>query len=191
MELLKGLPSLPHGFPVSLQVVAATLVLGIIYSIVTKDRPYTGFPIITVDGLSPKSSWLYHGRRVLAEGVQQVGQTLVVSLSRTNPWQCSGAFQIITGTGPKIVLPNRFADELRNHPSLNFNKAFAKVSIDPSSLLASSIDVRQDLFVNYPGFEAHKQGLYDDSFIQETVRVKLTQSLGRQILQLPCLLLSS
>lgn len=32
--------------------------------------------------------------------------------------------------------------------------------------------------MNYPGFEAHRQGLKDDSLIQETVRVKLTQSLN-------------
>lgn len=33
----------------------------------------------------------------------------------------------MSGTGPKIILPNRYADELRNHPHMNFNKAFAKV----------------------------------------------------------------
>ena len=75
MELLDSLPYLPYGFPISLQVIAGTLLVGIIYSFVSKDRPLAGFPIITVDGLSPKSSWLYHGRRVLAEGVQQVSQT--------------------------------------------------------------------------------------------------------------------
>lgn len=67
----------------------------------------------------------------------------------------------MTGTGPKIVVPNRFADELKSHDALSFNEAFAK-----------------DFFADYPGFEAHRQGLQDDSFIQELVRVKLTQSLG-------------
>lgn len=33
----------------------------------------------------------------------------------------------MTGTGPKIVLPNRFAEEIRSNPSLNFPKAFSKV----------------------------------------------------------------
>lgn len=41
--------------------------------------------------------------------------------------QYSGPFQVMTGTGPKIVLPNRFAEEIRNNPSLNFPKAFSKV----------------------------------------------------------------
>ncbi len=36
----------------------------------------------------------------------------------------------------------------------------------------------QDFFVDYPGFEPHRQGLQDDSLIQETIRVKLTQFLN-------------
>ncbi|KAI2783258.1 cytochrome P450 [Daldinia loculata] len=143
MEAIQHL--LPQGLPVSLQVVIATLVLGFIYSLVTADRPFAGFPVITVDGQSPTKTWLWHGRKAVAEGVKRF----------------SGPFQVMTGTGPKIVLPNRFADELRNHPSLNFNKAFAK-----------------DFMVNYPGFEAHRLGLRDESLIQDTVRVKLTQSLN-------------
>ncbi|KAI1388965.1 cytochrome P450 [Hypoxylon trugodes] len=136
---------LPEGFPVSLQVVIATLVLGVVYSLITKDRPFAGFPVVTVNGLSPTKSWLWHGREVLAEGRRRF----------------SGPFQIMTGTGPKIILPNKYADEIRNHPALNFNKAFGK-----------------DFMVNYPGFEAHRLGLRDENLIQETVRVKLTQSLN-------------
>ncbi|KAL7624096.1 hypothetical protein AAE478_005653 [Parahypoxylon ruwenzoriense] len=136
---------LPEGLPVSLQVVIATLVLGVIYSLITADRPFAGFPVVALEGKSPKKSWLWHGRESIAEGLQRF----------------SGPFQVMTGTGPKIVLPNRFADEIRNHPSLNFNKSFAK-----------------DFMVNYPGFEPHRLGLNDDHLIQETVRVKLTQSLN-------------
>ncbi|KAH9907834.1 cytochrome P450 [Xylariomycetidae sp. FL2044] len=143
METVQSL--LPGGLPVSIQVVVATLVLGTIYSWITADRPFAGFPIMTVDGQSPRKSWMWHGRRTIAEGLKKV----------------SGPFQIITGTGPKIVVPNRFADELRNHPALDFNKAFAK-----------------DFMVHYPGFEAFRLGTSGDHLIQETVRVKLTQSLN-------------
>ncbi|KAI1396144.1 cytochrome P450 [Hypoxylon fuscum] len=136
---------IPEGVPVSLQVVLATLVLGVVYSFITADRPFAGFPVIAVNGQNPRKSWIWHGREALAEGLRKF----------------SGPFQVVTGTGPKIVLPNKFADELRNHPSLNFNKAFAK-----------------DFMVNYPGFEAHRLGLHNDWLIQDTVRVKLTQSLN-------------
>ncbi|KAI1205060.1 cytochrome P450 [Annulohypoxylon truncatum] len=143
MEALQHV--LPAGLPVSVQVIAATLVLGIIYSLVTADRPFTGFPIISIDGKSPMKSWIEHGKETLEEGLRRV----------------AGPFQVVTGTGPKIVLSNKFADELRNHPHLNFNKAFAK-----------------DFAVGYPGFDGMRVGLSDDELIQETVRVKLTQSLG-------------
>lgn len=75
--------------------------------------------------------------------------------------QYPGAFQVITGSGPKIVLPNRFADELRNHPALDHNKASFK-----------------DFPTGYPGFEPYEQAFHKDDHIAEVVRVKLTQSLG-------------
>lgn len=59
------------------------------------------------------------------------------------------------------MLPNRFADEVRSREEANFPKFFAK-----------------EFFINYPGFDGHRQGLLDDWFIQELVRVKLTQSLN-------------
>jgi cytochrome P450 len=59
------------------------------------------------------------------------------------------------------VIPNRFANELRNRTELSFNQAFAK-----------------DFFPSYPGFEPFKFITSEDSPIQQTVRVKLTQSLN-------------
>ncbi|KAI1339931.1 cytochrome P450 [Xylariaceae sp. FL0016] len=143
MESLRHI--LPEGLPVSLQVVVASLIFGFVYSYISAERPLAGFPVIDVDNQGPKKTWLWHGRQAISEGLQKF----------------SGPFQVVTGTGPKIVLPNRYADELRNHPDLNFNKAFAK-----------------DFMVNYPGFEPHRQGLNNDYLIQDTVRIKLTQSLN-------------
>ena len=79
--------SLPSGVPLSLQVILGTVVLGAIYSILTKDRPIKGFPIITIDGLGPKSSWVWHGRRVIMKGIEQVSlitvyYTCIASRSR-------------------------------------------------------------------------------------------------------------
>ncbi|KAI1813368.1 cytochrome P450 [Poronia punctata] len=135
-----------EGLPTSIQVIALTLIVGIIYSYLTREKPAPGFPLISVRGLSPRKSFAFHSQEVIQEG-----------LERTN----GGPFQVMTGTGPKILLPNKFADELRNLPSLDFSKAFAK-----------------DFFVNYPGFEPQKQGTSNDFLLRDTVRVKLTQSLG-------------
>jgi cytochrome P450 len=59
------------------------------------------------------------------------------------------------------VIPNRFANELRNRTELSFNQAFAK-----------------DFFPSYPGFEPFKFITSDNSPMKQTVRVKLTQSLN-------------
>ncbi|KAI0113556.1 cytochrome P450 [Nemania sp. FL0031] len=144
MEAIRNLT--PQGLPTSLQVIGVTILLSIVFSILTKDRPWSGFPLISVRGLSPRKSYLNHGNEVLKEG-----------LKKTN----GRPFQVMTGTGPKIVLPNRYADEIRNLPDLNFSKAFIS-----------------DFFIRYPGFEPFKQGFTHEFLLRDTVRIKLTQSLG-------------
>jgi len=139
----------PTSIPVSIQILVAgaiSLLLAHVYTTLTNDRPYSGFPIISLpeQGLSAKDSWFKCGQATIAKGISQ-----------------GGPFQVVTGTGPKIVVPNKHADELKGHAALNFPRAFAK-----------------DLFAWIPGFEGIRQGLQDDTFIQEVVRVKLTQSLG-------------
>ncbi|KAI1186380.1 cytochrome P450 [Nemania serpens] len=143
MEAIQNI--LPKGLPVTVQIIIATILLSLVYSFLTKNRPWSNFPLIKVRGLGPRKSWLAHGDEVLTEG-----------LKKTN-----GPFQVMTGTGPKIVLPNRYADEIRNLPELDFSKAFIS-----------------DFFINYPGFEAHKQGFASGHLLRDTVRIKLTQSLG-------------
>lgn len=64
----------------------------------------------------------------------------------------------MTGTGPKIVLPNRYADQVRNNSSLNVPKALAP-----------------DFFSRYPGFGNQP---FPQQYEVEAIRVKLTQSLG-------------
>ena len=137
--------------PISLQAIAGALILGIIYYIVTGERPYAGFPVVAVprrgwDRILPsKFAWIKYANEILSKGATE----------------CSGCFQVLTSSGYKIIVPDRFADELKSHPDLNFNEAFAK-----------------DFPVHYPGFDGVTQGLQDGTFIQEVVRVKLTQSLG-------------
>ncbi|KAI6369733.1 hypothetical protein MCOR25_004362 [Pyricularia grisea] len=73
----------------------------------------------------------------------------------------SGPFQIITSTGPKLVLPHKYADEIRNRPELDFNEAF-----------------RKDFFAHYPGFDGFKASLDNPFLIPQTLRLKLTPSMG-------------
>lgn len=111
-----------------------------------QQRYYSGYPIISGKGKgSPATRWFLEGYEMVLRGLKAV----------------SGPFQVMTGTGPVLVLPNRFAHEVRNNPHLSFNRYFDK-----------------DFFVKYPGFEAYRTGYQDGTFIQEVVRTKLTQSLG-------------
>ena len=137
--------------PISLQAIAGALTLALIYHIATGEHPYASIPVVTVSLkgwlrlLPSKFAWIAHGDEVLAKGTAE----------------CPSCFQVLTSSGYKVIVPNRFANELKAHPDLSFNEAFAK-----------------DFPINYPGFDAVRQGLQDGTFIQQVVRVKLTQSLG-------------
>lgn len=137
--------------PISIQIVVGAVFLGIVYTVLTGDRPVAGFPIVKADlkgwaRLMPqKFAFLTNGRDMLLKGLREH----------------SGPFQLLTGSGYKIVVPNRFADEIKSNPNCNFNEAF-----------------KQDLFPDYPGMDGNREGLRDDTFMQDVVRIKLTQSLG-------------
>ncbi|KAI2642346.1 cytochrome P450 [Xylaria nigripes] len=135
----------PEGLPVSIQFIGVTILLSIVYSYFTKTRPSPAFPLISVRGLGPRRSWMFHAVEVLREG-----------LETTN-----GPFQIMSAAGPRILLPNRYADEIRNPPELNFSKTLVN-----------------DFPTQYPGFEPHRLGVTDPYLVPDTVRIKLTQSLG-------------
>lgn len=111
-----------------------------------KGPSYAKFPLASLDGEDAKSSWFNHGRKLMLVALEKYSNR---------------PFKVMTGTGPKIIVPNRFANELRNNPALNFNKAFI-----------------HDFFPQYPGMEPLKEFSAHDSITAETIRTKLTQSLG-------------
>lgn len=103
-------------------------------------KPYAKIPVLSAD----RNEYLQNGRALLERGKK-----------------FQGCFQVQTGTNFKIVVPNRFATELKNHLDLSFNDAHAR-----------------DSFTSYPGLQPFREILENDTFIQEVVRRKLTQSLG-------------
>ena len=83
--------TLYHVIVVYLPLVAAAVVFAVAYHMKKQAdivRPLKGFPLVGLeeDGLSPKDAWTKHGHRVMVKGL------------RTHP----GAFQVMTGTGPKV-----------------------------------------------------------------------------------------
>lgn len=149
MAALADTLHLPQHFHISFVIVAllvSVLVLNFIVSTLKSERPWKGIPLIALPekGLGPKASWIKYGREVVVKGAK------------------TGApFQVMTGTGPKICLPNSFADDLKSDPKLSLVEAFNK-----------------EFFFQYPGFEAFAHNNKEAGFLPDLVRTKLTTSLG-------------
>lgn len=125
-------------------------VLSIVYlAFFSDEKPYRGFPVAGVesDGLfkmqKARSNWIVNGCQILADARKQF----------------SGAFQVVMASGPKIILPNRYAYEIRNNPHMGFGKIISK-----------------EWFSSYPGFGPFAT-LNQHNIIQDATKNKLTQSL--------------
>lgn len=140
------LPGLSEPWRQGVVVLVGLLYIYYIYYTYSKwaaDRQAEAFPLValTEDGLGPKDSWFQQGQKTIKKGLKE----------------CNGRpFRIMTGTGPKVVLANRFAEELKNRTELTHIGAFKK-----------------DFFVGYPGFEP-----FAESVIPNVIRNKLTPALG-------------
>lgn len=133
---------------VGLAITAICSIIYVCFRLWNPARSNLKFPVVTVRGLPPKQAWLQHGDEVLKHGIQTYG---------------GQPFQVMTGTGPKVVLGNRYADEVSKH------KAFS---------LARSI--KPDLFLHYPGFEGVRYSFepQNEKTLPAMIRQHLTQSLG-------------
>lgn len=99
------------------------------------------FPVASLPGSDPKTSWMEQAEQLLKYGFKQVSLPVekkvsvplsIFMLKKTHE-QYHGPFQVMTGVGPKIVVANKYADEMRNHPNLSFSKATNAVSPDLTS----------------------------------------------------------
>lgn len=106
---------------------------------------YAQFPLVSLDGLSPRESWLYHATDTVAKGTS-----------------IHAAFQVATHNGPKLVLANCFADDVKNHSSFSFSEVVA-----------------DEFFSGYPGFEPFSSGgTHDSTAISNVIRKNLTPYLS-------------
>lgn len=69
--------------------------------------------------------------------------------------------QVSAGSGYKIIVPSRFADELRNNETLSFSEV-----------------TRKGFYGDPPGFDSMKEASRADNLTVDMVRTKLTQALG-------------
>ena len=107
----------PLLYPVIL-VLAGTLTL--IFSVATSGpKIHSSFPIAGLESgwfgrlENARRSWLHRSKEIVNEGLTKF----------------PGCFQVVTASGPKLVLPGEFADEIRNNPHLSFQQAVSKVRL--------------------------------------------------------------
>ncbi|KAF3811758.1 Cytochrome P450 monooygenase 1 [Colletotrichum gloeosporioides] len=141
---------LAEGEAFGLQYLFLAIAPFIFYFFMYRDSLHEGFPTA---GLPPgghrdlekaRERWLVDGPNILREGLKKF----------------SGCFQVITTSGPKIILPGKFADEIRNDTRMDFGRA-----------------IHEEFFGSYPGFEAFAAGPQSQMLV-EMVRGRLTQSLN-------------
>lgn len=68
----------------------------------------------------------------------------------------------MTGSGPKIILPPEYVDEIKSLPQMSFTK-----------------DIEFEFFVDYPGFEPLRSTAADSKVVIDMIKIKLNQSLGQ------------
>ena len=64
--------ALPNGLPLSVLSIVTTLLLGIVYTVLTQEKPLAGFPLASLEGKGPKKSWLWHGSQLIQEFSEKV-----------------------------------------------------------------------------------------------------------------------
>ncbi|KAL1618717.1 hypothetical protein SLS54_007153 [Diplodia seriata] len=145
-----GLSAL-HVLPTSLFVAPLfVVVFGLLYALVGRNGLHPGFPLVRADEESKYSfekaqaEWNAGAHKLIEKGMDRF----------------KGAFQVVTAIGPRIILPNKYADEIRNDPHLNFTDA-----------------INMEFFGDYPGFDAFAI-LKERDIFQEAIRIRLTQSLN-------------
>lgn len=90
----------------------------------SKERPLVGYPMASIPGKSARESWLLDGRKLVEKAEQEVPEYigfLIYGHWAYQPISYDGPFQIMSSTGLKLILPNKYAHELRNHPFLSLN----------------------------------------------------------------------
>lgn len=101
-----------YELPVVVQGLFTALILGLIYLRLTTHQPHAGFPVAKLDNqgliawIIPHIGWMLSPSKLLAKG-----KTIS---------NASGIYQVQSSAGYKLILPRRFAQELRNHKDMDF-----------------------------------------------------------------------
>ncbi|GME34527.1 Cytochrome p450 [Neofusicoccum parvum] len=148
-ESAQAVPGVQHPVLVAALVVVVSTLFFNFVSGLYGPLPYKGFPIV---GKEP-GEWTNKPamKRFMSKSRQYLKQGLT---------QFSGPFQLFNPAGVLLVVPPKYAEEIRNDERLSFNAWMEK-----------------NFFVGYKEF-APFHAVTQGEIMQETVRTKLTQALG-------------
>ncbi|KAI1322177.1 cytochrome P450 [Xylariaceae sp. FL0255] len=135
-----------------LALIAATtlLLVAFIQRATAKRRALDNFPLVNtpawydVFGLRAKLSFVLSARDLLAQGVRS-----------------GKPFRLLTDLGEMIVLPSKYANEIRSDPRLSFAEV-----------------IEQNFHAELPGFEGFRQGTTDARLTRDIANKQLTHSLA-------------
>lgn len=96
----------PGAWPAILSGIAGAIILGIVYSVLTGNRPYAGIPLVTLTGKPDRWEYMLRPMEVMSKAEKET----------------SGPFQVLAASTYKIILPSRHADEVKSHPDLDFQE---------------------------------------------------------------------
>lgn len=147
--LIQDVLSALHGVPFVvrfLTLIAAIPLALYTYDWAKKERLFPGYPLIALDGKTPEDSWINFPKETLVKGA---------NLYPDSP------FQVVSNSGPKLIIPQKYADEVRTSQNLNFQKSFLA-----------------DFPWKLPGFKAFAMQEQDATVLPTVVRTKLTSTLA-------------
>ncbi|KAF7192020.1 Cytochrome P450 monooxygenase [Pseudocercospora fuligena] len=158
-ETMEALPMVSDQAALTLQATLGAVVLGIIWIFIVSDRPYSGIPLIQLGvdskgwwrrflgGPGKKEEFMYDSAKILEKGKQVTNGQV--------------PFQVKTGSGYQVFLPNRYAEEFKSHPDLDFYEAQRRI-----------------FNTDHHGFDGLREGISPDQLMVDVIRQKLTQSLN-------------
>ncbi|KXT01144.1 hypothetical protein AC578_10907 [Pseudocercospora eumusae] len=110
---------------------------------IRRRRAVASLPYAELPGQNRLESWFKDSNKLVEEGCRKY----------------AGSFQVQTGTGPFVIVRNRFAAQFANDGALSVAEV-----------------LRRDGFADYPGFEAARVSIHS-SVIREVLLQKLTPAL--------------
>ncbi|GKT79141.1 cytochrome P450 [Colletotrichum tofieldiae] len=134
----------------------------------TEQTPHTDLPI-----LNPRHKWDVAWLKVKWDFIFKV-RYIVEERTKTNPDE---PYQVLTDAGDMTILPAvPFANEIRNHEDLSFDRVLDKASFSRSK--------ENNFHAQLPGFEPLKEANSQKAVLKYVIRTRLTQFLCMQSLAL-------